>query len=282
MRERGIIMTEQISSGGRLLTETAVRMLRARNAADLEAIAAIRRTAQALCGGADEAALPEDPAGRDAYLSLTETCWQLQNRVLCTRELLCYEAGTAQPEEAFDLCRALRIFINRAEELTDGCLRAGVCEVPHGLYAHVYPERLQFVLLHLLCTAAAEQPDGNTLDFSASNVQDDLRIELVLRRDPEAEVLPFRSQQADYDPDLPDAPQQIIERFCDCFGVKLLQHSSAGKFACILTMPAARAVNPLVKVSSDSADYHDDTMFQSVLSRFVPAEAMLEAIADYM
>lgn len=274
-------MADQNMCREKLLSAAAAGMLRSRNAADRQAIAAVRETMKHLNFRQDEDCLPADPLMRKAYLELAETCFRLQYRVMCTEELLCYDGGAEKPAEAVDLCRTLRRFINQADELTDCCLEIGECEVPHGLYAYVQPERLNFALLHLLTEAVSEHPDFNTLDFTASCVQNDLLIELVLRCDPDAETEPFlQDVPAAVCEGSPDDPAVLTERFCSCFGVRMLRQANAGRSACILTIPAAKALNPLLKVSSDSAEYYDSAAFLASLSRVVPTEILLTAAAE--
>ena len=274
-------MSDQHTLNGNVLSAPALRLLQERNAADQRAVASVRQAAAQLCTQADEFGLPSDPAVRSVYLSLAETCFALQYRTACASELLCYEAGAERPDAAADLCRMLRHFVNQADMLTDGALQIGTCEIPHGLYALLPPERLRFVLLHLLMSALAEQPDANTMDLTAACVQNDLRLELVLRHDPAAETLPLKEiLPAEDGLLLPDAPELLTERFCACYDVRILRQSAAEKNVCVLTLPAARAQNPLVKVSSDSAEFHDDTLFSAFLSQQFPTERLLTALAE--
>lgn len=264
------------------LPASALHMLRQRNAADLQALAAVRSAAERLCVQPDENGLPADPALRKVYLSLMESCFGLQYRVLCSQEMLCYARGVRQPSEAVDLCRTLRHFVNSAEELTDGYFTVGTCEVPTGLYALIQPERLVFVLLYLLEAAWRAQPEANVMDFTVSSVQTDFRIEMVLRSDPAVSSSPRRMPE---EPEsgllFPDSPELLAERFCESFQAKLIRRSAAGAQICTVTFPAAAVCNPLVRISSDSTGYPDDMIYLTMLSRIVPAETVLIGYSFY-
>lgn len=277
-------MTDIYAPDGTALPEMTVSMLSARNAAARETVMTIHSTAERLCIKTDDAGIPVDPVMRSVYLSLTETCWQLQHSIACTDELLCYENGLQKPEEALDLCRTLRHFVNVTDELTDDCLEIGRCEIPNGLYAQVHPERLTFVLLHMLVSALRDFPDANVMDFTAGCVNQHLRLELVLRRDNEAETPAFRMPEPadEAQRQLPDAPEALTARFCRLYGARLLQQSAEEKSVCTLALPAARVQNPLAKVSSDSAQMQDELLYRAVLSEFVPAEKMLTVMAERM
>ena len=274
-------MAEIYTSGGTALPFLTVAMLQERNRADREALSAIRYTAERLCIETDEAGIPAEPLMRSVYLSLKEICWRLQYRVACTEELLCYEGGLEKPSEAVDICRTLRRFVNLTDMLTDGCMEIGSCGIPGGLYALVHPARLDFVLLLMLEGALRDYPDANVMDFTAGCVQTDLRLELVLRRDPKAETQRFQRPEPPEEDLLPDSPANLTERFCKCYGARLLRQSAEEKCVYTLTLPAAKVRNPLVKVGPDSVQFTDEYLFRAVLSGFLSAETMLTAAADY-
>jgi hypothetical protein len=276
-------MSEIFYAAGEALPKLTAAMLAARSSADRETLSAVQCTAERLCVSTDRYGLPEDAVMRNAYLSLREICFRIQRRIACTDELLCYENGVQQPESAVDLCRTLRHFVNQVDILTDVCMQIGECEVPRELYAKVPPERLNFVLAAMLERALSEIPDANVMDFRAGCVQSDLRIEMVFRHDPAVTAEPLlRPEASGEKPLLPDAPELLTDRFCRCFGARLLRHSAADKYVCTLSLPAVSAAYPLEKVSSDSVRQQDDMLFQDVLAGFVPTEVMLTALADLL
>lgn len=282
-KERGATMSEIFYAAGEALPKLTAAMLAAHSSADRETLSAVQCTAERLCVRTDRYGLPEDAVMRNAYLSLKEICFRIQRRIARTDELLCYENGVRQPESAVDLCRTLRHFVNQVDILTDVCMQIGDCEVPHELYARVLPERLNFVLAAMLERALYDIPDANVMDFRAGCVQSDLRIEMVLRHDPAVTAEPLlRPETSGEEMLLPDAPELLNDRFCRCFGARMLRHSAEEKYVCTLSLPAAAAAYPLGKVSSDSAKRQDDTLIQAVLAGFVPAEIMLTALSDLL
>lgn len=274
-------MTGHNQPCGETLPLQTVWMMQACNQADRETLSAIRYAAEKLCIRTDEAGLPLEPELRSAYLTLMKTGCRLQYQIACSEELLSYENGLNCTDETIDLCRMLRHFVNLTEELSDGRIMIGECMIPHGLYAQMQPERLNFVLLDMLSTALRELPEANVMDFTAETVQTELRIEMVLRHDAERETEPFAVKAAEDDA-LPYSPASLTKRFCACCQARILRRFTDGKCVCVLGIPAAAALNPLVKVGSDSAYYPDDALFRSVLSDFIPMETILTAAADCM
>lgn len=275
-------MTENFFTDGASLPIQTISILQAHSQADRETLLAVQYAARQLCVQKDDTGMPIDPVQREIYLSLMETCYRLQRQIACSEELLSYEKGLRNTAVEFDLCRILRRFVNLIEELTDGRIAIGACTIPHGLYARMHPERLNFTLLHMMERMLWEMPEANMMDFSAKCVQKDLRIEMRFWRDPDrnSEPLQFLTP-VDEKGMLPDSPINLTKYFCECYQARILRQASDGKPVCSLVLPAARALNPLLKVSSDSAKLLDDTLFRAVLSNFVSVETMLTSASDW-
>ncbi len=258
-----------------------ILLLESRNRADQEALSEIQYAARKLCGCVDEYGIPTDSAARSVYLSLMGTAYRLQYRIACAEELLRYEKGIHKTAAEIDLCKALRRFVNLVEELSDERLTIGDCVIPQGLYAKMYPEPLYFTLLHTLEHMLREMPEANVMDFTADCVQKDLRIEMTLRQDLNRNTEPFVFQSsAEENEMLPDSPANLTKRFCECYQARILHHAANGKCTCSIVLPAAIALNPLLKVSSDSLRLPDDTLFRAVMSNFVPVENMMNLLEE--
>ncbi|MBR4200292.1 MAG: hypothetical protein IKQ91_03320 [Oscillospiraceae bacterium] len=280
----------QASSGVyHTLSEQEIAALHARNLADLEAAAALQNTAAALCPEEekDDAAIPTEPQARQKYIALQQQSFALLYKVLCGEELLWYAhhdpaADTAE-NGAMDLCRPLRSFLNRVDFLTSDYLVIGEHSIPGWLYTAVQPERLIFVLLHQLLLLWQKDLTMNTMELFAEKTDAEIRIDLTLRCDPEAETEPLPSLLP-RQPLLCDEAAELTARFCSLNHAKLMQHSAAGAVSCSIRIPAAGVLQPRLELHSDGCSVltGNRNIYHAVLSALIPTEALLwgDAMVD--
>lgn len=264
----------------RTLSDDAIALLRARNAADLSAAVALQETAALFGTQRDDAGIPVDAAERAAYLSLQRALLFLLYELLWGEELLWYETydpAKHSDADALDLCKTLRHFLNMADLMTGNYLAVGAHEIPRFLYANVQPERLTFVLLHQLIEIWNQDITLNTVELFASKEHGELRIDLTLRRDEHAGTDPLPEPEGFALHSAPEGAASLTERFCRLYGARLIRRDAEGAHGCSLSLPAAGLLDTKLQLRSDGAPpiMGAHTAYHAVLAGLVPTEALL-------
>ena len=254
----------------------SVLLLREQNALLHSAGTAILYAADRLNRNPDADGLPENPAEREPFLSIQDSCYALLRQSLCDQELLWYESAAA-PFPVIELTGPLRRFFGQTELLTERYLHAGTCDLERRLFAETDEKRLLFAVTALLIGALRDIDGQNVLDLHACNADGCVRIELVLRHDPAYQKEPFpisgrlsRSVSA-------ASADLLLDRFCSAFRARVLRRSADGRLIGTLELPAAELPGTVLRSPAVLPEESRFSMFHVMLSALIPAEVLWES-----
>ena len=225
----------------------------------------------------DEDGLPADPALREPFLMIQDSCYALMRQCLCNQELLWYESFTgAALLPSVDLSGLLRHFFAQAELLTDPYLTVGDCEIQPRIYARTDPDRFSFAMTVLLAEMLKEVRGQNVLDLTAVRADDRICIEAVLRSDPAHRKEPVPVSGRLNREFSAASGAVLLERFCKAFDAKVVCRVSDGTVRGSLTIPAAL---PELEFHASREPQEESrlSLYHVLLSELIPAEVLMTA-----
>lgn len=257
----------------------SVLLLREQASALHAAGTAILYAADRLNREKDEDGLPADPAAREPFLAIQDSCYALLRQSLCDQELLWYETAGEQTASCgvLELNRPLRRFFGQVELLTDRYLCAGVCDVQGRLYARADEARLTFALTAMLTEMWKDAQGQNCLDLCAARDDAAVRITLTMRRDAAQLREPLPVQGKLNRPVSAASAGMLLERFCNAFDARIMRRAADGTICCTMELPAAESLGNVLRSDCTLPDDSRLSLFHVLLSELLPAESLLES-----